>query len=141
MMGCSGVLSRGEPAHPVNGIIPDGREKCEGSVLASFMADPLAPRGQMPYDPRALGTVSPGRKGIPSLTTSTDESNAPSTTGEETQEERRRQQIEKNQAAIARLRSWRETTDPEEIQDQKETWEFLKQALDEDRLSYRKLFP
>lgn len=40
-------------------------------------------------------------------------------------------------AAIALLQSWYED-DPQE---QKETWEYLKVALDEDRLSGRKLFP
>ncbi|MBE9030658.1 antitoxin family protein [filamentous cyanobacterium LEGE 11480] len=39
-----------------------------------------------------------------------------------------------NQAALDLLRSWREEGDEQE---QKETWEFLKQALDEDRLSDR----
>jgi len=43
-----------------------------------------------------------------------------------------------NQAAIDLLRSWRETGDEQE---QKETWEFLQTALDEDRLSDRPLFP
>jgi hypothetical protein len=43
-----------------------------------------------------------------------------------------------NQAAIDLLRSWREEGDEEE---QRETWKFLKQALDEDRLSNRPLFP
>jgi len=42
--------------------------------------------------------------------------------------------------ALALLQSWYvgETPDPDE---QRETWEFLKHALDEDRLSDRKLFP
>jgi hypothetical protein len=43
-----------------------------------------------------------------------------------------------NQAAIDLLHSWREEGDEEE---QRETWEFLKQALDEDRLANRLLFP
>ncbi len=43
-----------------------------------------------------------------------------------------------NQTAIDLLRSWREEGNEEE---QRETWEFLKQALDEDRLSDRPLFP
>jgi hypothetical protein len=43
-----------------------------------------------------------------------------------------------NQAAIDLLRSWREAGDEQE---QQETWEFLQQALDEDRLSDRPLFP
>jgi len=59
---------------------------------------------------------------------------------DEAEEQQRRLQIEENQALIALLRSWRETTDPDELQDQKETWGFLERALDEDRLSYRKFF-
>lgn len=43
-----------------------------------------------------------------------------------------------NQAALDLLRSWREEGDEQE---QKETWEFLRQALDDDRLSDRPLFP
>lgn len=43
----------------------------------------------------------------------------------------------RNQALIELLRSWREGDE----QEQKSTWEYLKQALDEDRLSDRKLFP
>lgn len=43
-----------------------------------------------------------------------------------------------NQAAIDLLRSWRETGNEQE---QRETWEFLEKALDEDRLSDRLLFP
>ncbi len=46
-----------------------------------------------------------------------------------------------NLAVIELLRSWRENDDPEDEEEQKATWEFLKEALDEDRLSYRKLFP
>jgi excisionase family DNA binding protein len=48
------------------------------------------------------------------------------------------EQARKNQAAIELLRSWREEGDEQE---QRETWEYLKKALDEDRLSDRKLFP
>lgn len=54
--------------------------------------------------------------------------------------EERERQIAQNQSLIALLDSWI-NADEEEIQDQKETWEFLKKALDEDRPSYRKLFP
>lgn len=43
-----------------------------------------------------------------------------------------------NQAALDLLRSWREEGNEDE---QRETWEFLQQALDEDRLSDRPLFP
>ena len=45
---------------------------------------------------------------------------------------------ERRQQAIALLRSWRENGDAEQ---QRETMEFLIKALDEDRLSDRKLFP
>ena len=55
-------------------------------------------------------------------------------------EEQRRLQREKNRAAIDLIRSWREV-DEEGRREQRETWEFLKKALDEDRLSYRKHFP
>lgn len=57
-------------------------------------------------------------------------------------DEQRLRQREKNQPLIDRLRSRREETDPDVFRDQKETWEFLKWALDEDRLfPDRKLFP
>ena len=46
-------------------------------------------------------------------------------------------QSQKNDALIRLLRSWREGDE----QEQRSTWEYLKQALDEDRLSERKLFP
>ena len=49
----------------------------------------------------------------------------------------RSQQIEKNKAAIELLRSWREEGDEEE---QKETGDYLRRVLDEDRLSNRQLF-
>jgi len=43
----------------------------------------------------------------------------------------------KNRALIQLLKSWREGDE----QEQRSTWGYLKQALDEDRLSERKLFP
>ena len=46
------------------------------------------------------------------------------------------EQMRRNQAVIDLLNSW-ENDDPEE---QAETWTYLKWALDEERLSYRKLF-
>jgi hypothetical protein len=46
-------------------------------------------------------------------------------------------QSQKTLALIQLLRSWREGDE----QEQRSTWEYLKQALDEDRLSERKLFP
>lgn len=53
------------------------------------------------------------------------------------QEEKVEAQKKKNQAAIFLLDAWAEGDDEE----QRETWGYLKQALDEDRLSSRKLFP
>jgi hypothetical protein len=47
--------------------------------------------------------------------------------------------IDLNQA-LALLQSWDVDESPER-DEQRETWEYLKQALDEDRLSDRKLFP
>jgi excisionase family DNA binding protein len=54
------------------------------------------------------------------------------------EEEARRMQREKNQAAIELLRSWREEGDEEE---QRKAFEDLKRTLDEDRLGYRKIYP
>jgi hypothetical protein len=42
--------------------------------------------------------------------------------------------------ALALLQSWN-VEESSEWDEQRETWEFLKAALDEDRLSDRKLFP
>jgi hypothetical protein len=47
--------------------------------------------------------------------------------------------IDVNQA-LELLQSWDVEESPER-EEQRETWEYLKQALDEDRLSERKLFP
>jgi hypothetical protein len=44
---------------------------------------------------------------------------------------------QKSRALVQLLRAWREGDE----QEQRSTWEYLKQALDEDRLSERKLFP
>jgi hypothetical protein len=41
---------------------------------------------------------------------------------------------------IALLQSWY-SNGPQEQQEQRETWQYLKQTLDEDRTSDRKLFP
>jgi hypothetical protein len=46
-------------------------------------------------------------------------------------------QRQRNRAAIEALRRFRQSDDDGE---QRETWDFLRQALDEDRPSYRKLF-
>lgn len=48
------------------------------------------------------------------------------------------QQAARQQALTDLLQSWEEEGDEQE---QKETWEFIKQALNEDRLSNRLLFP
>jgi len=48
-------------------------------------------------------------------------------------------QRKKNEAAIRLLESWCEV-DEAEAEVQRETLEFLKKALDEDRMSYRKRF-
>jgi RNA binding exosome subunit len=48
------------------------------------------------------------------------------------------EQLARNRAVIELLDQWREEGDEEE---QRETFEYLKEALDEDRLSNRPLFP
>jgi hypothetical protein len=53
---------------------------------------------------------------------------------------RRQHQILHNQEAIQLLESWLADTDPASIQEQQETWEYLRQALDEDRPADQKLF-
>jgi hypothetical protein len=49
------------------------------------------------------------------------------------------EQARKNQAAIDLLDSWLDDT--EDSSEHQQAWEFLKTALDEDRLSNRSLFP
>jgi hypothetical protein len=49
------------------------------------------------------------------------------------------EQAHKNQAAIDLLDSWMD--DSEEASEHQQAWDFLKTALDEDRLSNRPLFP
>lgn len=49
------------------------------------------------------------------------------------------EQAQKNQAAIDLLDSW--LGDDEDASEHQQTWNFLKTALDEDRLSDRPLFP
>ena len=74
------------------------------------------------------------------MMTRTSTPTLPEAPAPESEEERRQHQIEGNRPLIELLQSWREETDPEVIQDQKETWEILKKALGEDCSSYRKLF-
>jgi hypothetical protein len=49
------------------------------------------------------------------------------------------EQSQKNQAAIDLLDSWLD--DDEDASEHQQAWDFLKTALDEDRLSDRPLFP
>ncbi len=49
------------------------------------------------------------------------------------------EQAQKNQAAIDLLDSWLD--DNEDTSEHRQAWDFLKPALDEDRLSDRPLFP
>jgi ferritin len=49
------------------------------------------------------------------------------------------EQSQKNQAAIDLLDSW--LNDDEDASEHQQAWDFLKTALDEDRLSDRPLFP
>lgn len=76
------------------------------------------------------------------MATTTPLIQTPNAIVDESEEEERRLQREKNQPLIDLLTAWLNETDPEVIREQQETWEFLKQALDEDRLSPdRKFFP
>lgn len=52
----------------------------------------------------------------------------------------RTEQIQRNQAAIQLLESWCNVGE-DDAREQRETLEYLKRMLDEDRLSNRKLFP
>ena len=53
-----------------------------------------------------------------------------------TESTREQDQMKRNQAVIALLNSWEQ----EDVDEQRETLEFLMRALDEDRLSSRKHF-
>lgn len=64
----------------------------------------------------------------------------PQELNEEQREAQRQEQIRRNQALIELLNEW-EHGSPEEAEEQRETWEMLKKLLDEDRPSFRKLFP
>lgn len=46
-----------------------------------------------------------------------------------------------NRAAIALLDAWAATDDTDDEREQQQTWAHLQTALDDNRLSYRKLFP
>jgi hypothetical protein len=58
----------------------------------------------------------------------------------EERETRRQEQVRQNQALIDMLNEWSQG-DEQDQEEQRETWELLKRLLDEDRPSYRKLFP
>ena len=49
--------------------------------------------------------------------------------------------MRRHEALVRLLHSWDEEDEEEDEQERRETWEQLKRALDEDRLSERKLFP
>lgn len=49
------------------------------------------------------------------------------------------EQAKKNQAAISLMDSWLDET--EDAAEHQQAWNFLRAALDEDRLSHRLLFP
>ena len=49
--------------------------------------------------------------------------------------------LQRHLALVQLLKSWSEEDEREDEQEQRDTWEQLKQALDQDRLSNRKLFP
>lgn len=51
------------------------------------------------------------------------------------------QRMRKHESLVQLLRSWDEEDEEEDEQERREAWEQLKRALDEDRLSERKLFP
>ncbi|MCM0592403.1 MAG: hypothetical protein HEQ35_26210 [Gloeotrichia echinulata IR180] len=86
-------------------------------LLAEIQATPRE------YWPDLLDTLRQFRQKIPS--------DAPSVVNVE--------QARKNQAAIDLLDSW--LGDNEDASEHQRAWEFLKPALDEDRLSDRLLFP
>lgn len=46
-----------------------------------------------------------------------------------------------NRAAIALLDAWAATDDTDDEREQQQTWAHLQTALDDNRLSYRQLFP
>jgi hypothetical protein len=58
---------------------------------------------------------------------------------EHTQEPEERTPQQRREALVRLLASWREG-DEEDLQDQRETGEFLRKALDEDRPGYRTFF-
>ncbi len=59
---------------------------------------------------------------------------------EEERETRRQEQVRRNQPLVDLLNEWSHG-DEQDQEEQQETWELVKRLLDEDRPSYRKLFP
>ena len=59
---------------------------------------------------------------------------------EEEREARRQEQVRRNQPIIDLLNEWSHG-DEQDQEEQRETWDLVKRLLDEDRPSYRKLFP
>ena len=60
----------------------------------------------------------------------------PATCAHDSEDEERQEQIRRNQAVIDLLNRWEQ----EDVDEQRETVEYLMRVLDEDRLSYRRLF-
>jgi excisionase family DNA binding protein len=69
---------------------------------------------------------------------SASETQAPTEPAKLTEEEARRMQIERNKPLVELLRRWREEGDEEE---QRQTFEALKQVLNEERKGYRLIYP
>ncbi len=55
--------------------------------------------------------------------------------------DRQYKRLADNRAAIDLLNAWGASDSTEDEREQRETWQHLQTALDEDRLSNRKLFP
>ena len=60
----------------------------------------------------------------------------PATRAHDSEDEERQEQIRRNQAVIDLLNRWEQ----EDVDEQRHTIEYLMRVLDEDRLSYRRLF-
>jgi hypothetical protein len=85
----------------------------------------------------AHSIVRQGPQGHISLKMLVEDWSMASTAQVRSEDDERDRRIKRNRRAIALLRKWRKADDDE----QRETWELLKQRLDEDRLSGRRLFP
>ena len=100
-----------------------GQFSISSPFLMTEQSSSIAPTGKLWQQP-----LADARNG--SLTATSDD-----TSTEEAQRKRR------HEALVRLLHSWDEEDEEEDEQERRETWEQLKRALDEDRLSERKLFP